>query len=66
MCMRTNIVLDDKLVKEAMKITGKKTKRELVDYALHEVIRLHQRQQLLNLRGKIRWEGDLDNMRQMR
>jgi len=66
MCMRTNIVLDDKLVKEAMKITGKKTKRELVDYALHEVIRLHQRQQLLNLRGKIRWEGDLDNMRQTR
>lgn len=66
MCMRTNIVLDDKLVKEAMKITGKKTKRELVDYALHEVIRLHQRQQLLNLRGKIRWEGDLNSMRETR
>ncbi len=66
MCMRTNIVLDDKLVKEAMKLSGKKTKRELVDYALHELINMHKRRQLLNLRGKIHWEGDLDAMRETR
>ncbi len=66
MRMRTNIVLDDKLVKEAMKITGKKTKRDLVDYALHEVIRMHQRRELLNLRGKIHWEGDLNAIRETR
>jgi len=63
MCMRTNIVLDDKLVKEAMKLTGKKTKRELIDYALHELVRRQKRLALLNLRGKIHWEGDLDEMR---
>jgi len=63
MCMRTNIVLDDKLVKEAMKLTGKRTKRELIDYALHELVRRQKRLALLNLRGKIHWEGDLDEMR---
>jgi Arc/MetJ family transcription regulator len=61
--MRTNVVLDDKLVKEAMKLTGKKTKRELIDYALHELVRRQKRLALLNLRGKIHWEGDLDEMR---
>jgi Arc/MetJ family transcription regulator len=61
--MRTNIVLDDKLVKEAMKLTGKRTKRELIDYALHELVRRQKRLALLNLRGKIHWEGDLDEMR---
>ncbi|MFO1471010.1 MAG: type II toxin-antitoxin system VapB family antitoxin [Turneriella sp.] len=64
--MRTNIVLDDKLVKEAMKLSGKKTKRELVDFALHELINQHRRRALLNLRGKIHWEGDLDAMRKTR
>ncbi|GAB4445024.1 MAG: hypothetical protein OHK0011_26920 [Turneriella sp.] len=61
--MRTNVVLDDKLVKEAMKLTGKKTKRELIDYALHELVRRQKRLALLDLRGKIHWEGDLDEMR---
>ncbi len=66
MCMRTNIVLDDKLVKEAMKLSGKKTKRELIDHALHELVKLHHRRALLNLRGKLHWEGDLDEMRKTR
>lgn len=66
MCMRTNVVLDDKLVKEAMKLTGKKTKRELIDYALHELVRRQKRLALLDLRGKLKWEGDLDEMRATR
>lgn len=66
MCMRTNIVLDDKLVKEAMKLSGKKTKRELVDFALHELVNQHRRRELLNLRGKLKWEGNLDEMKSMR
>ena len=64
--MRTNIVLDDKLVKEAMKLTGKKTKRELVDFALHELVRRQKRLALLNLRGKLKWEGNLDEMKATR
>jgi Arc/MetJ family transcription regulator len=66
MCMRTNIVLDDKLVKEAMKLSGKKTKRELIDHALHELIKRHKRLALLNLRGKLHWEGDLNEMKATR
>lgn len=66
MCMRTNVVLDDKLVKEAMKLTGKRTKRELIDYALHELVRRHRRLALLDLRGKLKWEGDLDAMKATR
>ncbi len=61
--MRTNVVLDDRLVKEAMKLTGKKTKRELIDHALRELVRRQKRLALLDLRGKIHWEGDLDEMR---
>ncbi|HNA80308.1 MAG TPA: type II toxin-antitoxin system VapB family antitoxin [Turneriella sp.] len=64
--MRTNVVLDEKLVKEAMKLTGKKTKRELIDYALHELVKRQKRLALLDLRGKLKWEGDLDAMKATR
>lgn len=64
--MRTNVVLDDKLVKEAMKLTGKRTKRELIDYALQELVRRQKRLALLDLRGKLKWEGDLDEMKATR
>ena len=63
--MRTNIVLDDKLVKEAFKLTGAKTKRELVDMALREMIQRRRRMDLLKLKG-IGWEGDLKEMRRDR
>ncbi|HMV36485.1 MAG TPA: type II toxin-antitoxin system VapB family antitoxin [Turneriella sp.] len=64
--MRTNVVLDEKLVKEAMKLTGKKTKRELIDYALHELVKRQKRLALLDLRGRLKWEGDLDAMKATR
>lgn len=60
---RTNIVLDTKLVKTALEMTGLKTRRELVDFALRELVRHQQQKKLLELRGKIHWEGDLDDMR---
>ncbi len=63
---RTNIVLDEKLVKESMAATGIKTRRELVDFALREIIRHAEQIQLLKLKGKITWEGDLDKSRQKR
>ena len=57
--MRTNIVLDDKLVEKGMHYTGIQTKRELVDFALRELIRRKERKKILSLKGKLRWEGNL-------
>ena len=61
--LRTNIVLDRKLVEAGLKATGLRTRRELVDFALRELLRHKQQKRLLELKGKIRWEGDLDDMR---
>lgn len=63
---RTNIELDEKLVKEAMRLFGKKTKKELVDFALREVIRREKAKGILALEGKVDWEGDLREMRKGR
>lgn len=63
---RTNIVLDDKLIAEALQITGLKTRREVVDYALKELILRNQQKELLKLRGKVKWEGNLNESRQGR
>lgn len=52
---RANIVLDAKLVETAMRMTGLRTRRELVDYALRELVRHPQRMKLLELKGKIHW-----------
>ena len=61
--MRTNIDIDDKLMEEAMKISKLKSKKELVNHALEELIRLNKRKKMLSLFGKVRWEGNLDEMR---
>lgn len=60
---RTNIVLDNKLVEAGLKATGLKTRRELVDLALRELLRHQQQKKLLSLKGKVIWEGDLAEMR---
>ncbi len=60
---RTNIVLDSQLVEEGMKLTGLKTKRNLVDYALRELLRHEKQAKLLELRGTVAWDGDLEQMR---
>lgn len=64
--VRTNIVLDNKLVEEGLKATGLKTRRELVDFALRELLRHKQQKKLLSLKGKVTWDGDLDEMRRGR
>lgn len=64
--MRTTIVLDDKLVDRAQKLTGIKTKRELVNKALRTLIHLHEQAEIRSLRGKLNWEGNLSELRQAR
>ena len=63
---RTNIVIDERLIKDGMKATGIKTRRALVDYALRDLLRRESQKKLLELKGKIRWEGDLSSMRKGR
>jgi Arc/MetJ family transcription regulator len=61
--MRTNIVIDDDLMTEALDISGNRTKRETVEEALKLLITLKNQAKIRALRGKLRWEGDLDAMR---
>ena len=61
--MRTNIELDDLLVKEAMSLTKLHTKKELVNYALEALIKKMKKQELASLWGSNIWEGDLNQMR---
>ena len=63
---RTNVVLDDDLVEECLKLTGIRTRRALIDYALHEVRRRGRQKRLLELQGTIEWEGDLTEWRKAR
>ncbi len=60
---RTNIELDDMLVKEGLKVTRMRTKRELVNFALEELVKKARRKRMLKLEGKILWEGDLRRTR---
>ena len=63
MYKRTNIELDTDLLKKAMEVTNLTTIKEVVHYALDEIIKMKKRKQLLKLKGKVNWEGDLDEMR---
>ncbi len=64
--MRTNIVLDENLIERAQKLIGIKTKREVVHEALRTLILLREQAEIRGLRGKVKWEGSLDEMRQSR
>jgi Arc/MetJ family transcription regulator len=61
--MRTNIVIDDKLMKETLRLTGLKTKREAVELGLRTLVRLRKQDDIRRFRGKLKWQGDLDAMR---
>jgi Arc/MetJ family transcription regulator len=61
--MRTNIVIDEKLMKETLRLTGLKTKREAVELGLRTLVRLGKQQEIRRFRGKLHWDGDLDEMR---
>jgi Arc/MetJ family transcription regulator len=61
--MRTNIVVDDELMSQAMRLTGLKTKKEVVETALRELIAHKKRDALAEAFGRFKWEGDLEAMR---
>ena len=61
--MRTNIVLDDKLMRDTLRATGLKTKREAVELGLRTLLRLRKQAEIRRLRGKLNWQGDLNAMR---
>lgn len=64
--MRTNIDIDDDLLARAQRIAGTRTKRATVEYALQELVRRRARRRVLELRGTVDWEGDLDRSRRSR
>lgn len=61
--MRTNIVIDDKLMRETLRATGLKTKRDAVELGLKTILRLKQQERIRSYRGKLPWVGDLEEMR---
>jgi len=61
--MRTNIVIDDDLMANALKMTGLRTKREAVELGLKTLIRLKQQERIRQFRGSLSWQGDLEEMR---
>lgn len=63
LAMRTNIDIDDKIMQDAMRAGGFKTKKETVEAALRVLVRQHKQRDILKLFGKVAWEGDLDEMR---
>lgn len=61
--MRTNIVIDDALMSETLRVTGLKTKREAVELALQTLLHLRKQAEIRRFRGKLDWQGDIDAMR---
>jgi Arc/MetJ family transcription regulator len=59
-------VIDDRLIEKGMKYTGINKKKQLVDFALRELINRKERKKILALKGKMHWEGNLDEMRRFR
>jgi Arc/MetJ family transcription regulator len=61
--MRTNIVIDDRLMRETLRATGLKTKREAVEQGLRTLLRLQKQAEIRRFRGKLEWKGDLNALR---
>lgn len=61
--MRTNVVIDDELMSRAMRSSGCRTKRSTIESGLRLLVQVNGQKKLRSLKGKIKWEGDLDEMR---
>lgn len=63
---RTNVVLNDDLVEACRKTTGIKTKKELINFALQELLRREDQRKIMELKGRIDWQGDYEECRKGR
>jgi Arc/MetJ family transcription regulator len=61
--MRTNIVIDDRLIADAMRLSGARTTRQAVEESLRLMVRLKRQEKVRKLRGRLRWTADLEAMR---
>ena len=61
--MRTNIVIDEEIMNQALTIGGYRTKKEAVEAGLKLIVRLKKQEEIKKYRGKLKWDGDLDEMR---
>jgi len=61
--MRTNVVIDDQLMKSALKISGLRTKKDAIEAGLRLLVKFKRQAKIKNFRGKLKWAGDLDKMR---
>ena len=61
--MRTNVVIDDDLMESALKVSGKKTKKEAIEEGLRLLVRMKDQERIKGFRGKLKWTGNLDEMR---
>ncbi len=61
--MRTNVVIDDKLMESALKVSGLKTKKDAIEEGLKLLVQVKSQKEIKRFRGKLKWSGDLDKMR---
>lgn len=61
--MQTHIIVDDRLMNEALRVTGLKGTEEVIEMALRELIEHHRKDSLAQAFGRLPWDGDLDSMR---
>ncbi len=63
---RTQVMIDESLLKDCIRATGIKTQRALIDHALRELLRREKQMEILQLKGGVEWQGDLNEWRQGR
>jgi len=61
--MRTNVVIDDNLMESALKVSGLKTKKDVIEEGLKLLVQVKGRKEIKGFRGKLKWTGSLDEMR---
>jgi Arc/MetJ family transcription regulator len=61
--MRTNVVIDDRLMESALKASGLKSKRAAIEEGLRLLVQMKNQERIKGFRGKLKWTGDLDEMR---
>ncbi|EAM51030.1 type II toxin-antitoxin system VapB family antitoxin [Crocosphaera watsonii WH 8501] len=58
--MKTNIIIDEQLIADALKVTGLKTKKEVIEMGIKTLIDLKKQEQIKQFKGNLKWEGDLE------